>query len=131
MAGKKMADSGYQYDIPADRGRVSRASGYKQRPLGPSDEDRLRWQQFLTELPERIDQMRAEDGPVCRGCGGPAPAVPVKWCPDCDRVLSVEDFNRNRARKDGRDQYCRRCMAQHHKRTRTRRALRLVIGRAS
>ncbi len=112
MAGKPMADSGYQYDVPADRARQPRASGYKQRPLGPSDEDRLRWQRFLAELPERIAHIRAEEAPLlCPTCGSTTPApVERKVCRKCHRDLPMSSFSRNRTSKDGRQFWCRWCL---------------------
>lgn len=44
----------------------------------------------------------------------------VKRCPSCDRVLPAEDFKVNRANKDGRQTYCRKCQqkwAADHRRS--------------
>lgn len=125
MAGKRMADSGYQYDVPADRSRVARVSGYKQRPLGPSDEDRLRWQRFLDELPERIDQMRADEAPLlCPTCGSTTPPViERKWCCRCQEWLPASAFYRNRSKPDGRDAHCKACRRPYDTVRRVRRNL--------
>ena len=33
----------------------------------------------------------------------------TKWCPRCKKHRPLDDFNRNRARYDGRDSWCRDC----------------------
>jgi hypothetical protein len=130
MAGKRMADSGYQYDVPADRSRVARVSGYKQRPLGPSDEDRLRWQRFLAELPERINQIRFEEaGALCPTCGSTTPkVVERKACVMCSRTLPLAAFDRYRAAADGRDSRCKECRSAANKRDAKRRRARLAVA---
>ena len=31
-----------------------------------------------------------------------------KWCPDCKKYLEIENFNKNRYKKDGYSSYCKR-----------------------
>lgn len=35
-----------------------------------------------------------------------------KMCPACEAILPVEEFSRNRAQRDGRQVYCRKCVHQ-------------------
>jgi len=53
------------------------------------------------------------------------PALKTKTCPRCRRPLSIEEFDPNRARRDGRQTHCRRC------RKRQRDQLRNGNGRAN
>ena len=134
MAGKPMADSGYQYGIPANRGRVSRGEGYKQRPLGPSDEDRLRWQRFLAELPDRIARIRYDEAPLlCPTCGSTtAAAIERRQCAGCNRSLPVSAFPRDRRKPAGRAYRCKECRRGTESMDRKRRRITrpfLVFGR--
>ncbi len=134
MSGKKMADSGYQYDVPADRSRVARTSGYKQKPLGPSDEDRLRWQRFLAELPDRIARIRYDEAPLlCPMCGSTTePVIERRQCAGCKRSLPVSAFRRDRRKPAGRAYRCKECRRGTENMARKRRRITrpfLVFGR--
>ena len=68
-----------------------------------------------------------------RGCGvirnvspfegevpGADPGVLTKYCRRCGNVLNVENFNKNKAKKDGLNSFCRQCskdyLKEHYKR---------------
>lgn len=44
----------------------------------------------------------------------PSSAPGTKRCSGCRRVLSLDEFNRNRRKSDGRQSYCRSCFAAWH-----------------
>lgn len=45
----------------------------------------------------------------------------TKFCRDCQRILSVSDFTKNKAMKDGLSFYCRTCSQLRHEASRRRR----------
>lgn len=36
----------------------------------------------------------------------------VKWCPRCTTVKNVDKFYKNRSRKDGLGNYCKKCTVE-------------------
>lgn len=70
------------------------------------------WTAFVSELPDRIAQIRAVEAPLlCPTCGSTTPpVVERRVCSGpCGRELPLSAFHRNRATAHGRDYYCKSC----------------------
>lgn len=56
----------------------------------------------------------AERDPFKFDDAGSTPAPPTKHCGGCDKDRHIDDFSKNRTKKDGRQQWCKGCHRDHH-----------------
>ena len=79
------------------------------------------------EMVARIQEARAEAGPLCcPTCGSTTPEPIVeRWCAGCQQFLARSCFTRDRAQPGGLDYRCKLCAAADSKANRSR----LTAGR--